>query len=64
MNVMLSREQCFLSCIILKYIRGISSEQICSKVPIFYFNGPKCPSDNCYVTCSLREISVLSALDN
>ena len=23
-------------------------------MPIFYFNGPKRPSDNCYVTCFLQ----------
>ena len=28
-------------------------------MPIFYFNGPKCPPDNCYVTCLLREKSAL-----
>ena len=33
--------------------------KICSKVPIFYFNGPKRPPDNCYVTCLLREESAL-----
>jgi hypothetical protein len=33
----------------------------CSKVPIFYFNGPKRPSDNCYVTCLLREKSALDS---
>ena len=30
-------------------------KQIPSKVPTFFFNGPKRPSDNCYITCSLRE---------
>jgi hypothetical protein len=33
-------------CSFLFYIH----KQVCSKLPIFYFNGPKCPLDNCYVT--------------
>ena len=27
-------------------------------MPIFFFNGAKCPPDNFYVTCLLREKSV------
>ena len=34
--------------------------KICSKVPIFYFNRPKCLPDNCFVTWLLREKSALS----
>ena len=34
-------------------------KEICSKVPIFYFNGPKRPSDNCYAIFLLQEITVL-----
>ena len=33
--------------------------KICSKLPTFYFNRPKRPPDNCYVTFLLREKSVL-----
>jgi hypothetical protein len=53
-------------CILLIYINVISSKLIktnCSKVPIFYFNGPKHPPDNCYVTCLPREKSALSKID-
>ena len=28
-------------------------------MPIFYFNGPKRPSDNCYVICLLQEYTGL-----
>ena len=35
-------------------------KQIRSKVPIFYFNGPKRPPDNFYVTCLLKEKSALN----
>ena len=30
-------------------------KEICSKVSIFYFNGPKRPSDNFYIICLLQE---------
>ena len=36
-------------------------KQIRSKVPIFYFDRPKCPSDNCYIVCLLKEKSALLA---
>ena len=50
------------NCILLNYISVISSifiKQICSKVPIFYFNGPKRPPDNCYITFLFMEKSGL-----
>ena len=34
--------------------------QISSKVPIFYFNGPKRSCDNFYVTCLLQQKSALN----
>ena len=57
-------EPCLFSPEVNKHYFCYIHKWILSKVPIFYFNGPKHPIYICYVTCLLRENTDLNWTHN
>ena len=57
-------EPCLFSPEVNKHYFCYIHKWILSKVPIFYFNGPKHPIYICYVTCLLRENTNLNWTQN